>query len=128
MATSRNKSDGGPNREELLQMAIQAAKTGQKDGARMMFRQVLEADRRNERAMMWLAKLADNKEERVQWLQKALEVNPENTAARQTLNTIKYKRAASEGRTLFLFGVIVAILVVVLLVFVLLLATGAVGG
>jgi Tfp pilus assembly protein PilF len=128
MATSRNKSDGGPNREELLQMAIQAAKTGQKDGARMMFRQVLEADRRNERAMMWLAKLADNKEERVQWLQKALEVNPENTAARQTLNAIKYKRAASEGRTLFLFGVIVAILVVVLLVFVLLLATGAVGG
>src|SRR5262245_22377454 len=35
-------SDGGfqPNREELLQMGIRAAKAGNKDGARMAFEQI----------------------------------------------------------------------------------------
>ena len=48
-------SDGNqqPNREQLLQMAINSAKSGNRDGARMMLRQVLSEDKRNERAMMW---------------------------------------------------------------------------
>lgn len=128
MSASRSpKSAKAPNREELLQMAIDAAKAGQKEGARIMFRQILAEDKRNERAMMWMAKLADSKTERTQWLQKVLTINPDNTIARQSLDRIRYTGAASENRTLIIFGVVAAVLVVVLLVVFLLLATGALG-
>jgi thioredoxin-like negative regulator of GroEL len=127
MSASKNQPANQPNREELIQMAITAARNNQKDGARMMFRQVLEQDRRNERAMMWMAKLSDTKAERVQWLQKVINVNPNNMSAKQTLQRIQYTGAARENRTLFVFGVIVAVLIVVVLVVVLLIATGALG-
>ena len=59
-------ASGGPNREELLQLAIRAAKEGNVDSARMMFDQILAQDKKNERAMMWMAKLAEKKSERKQ--------------------------------------------------------------
>lgn len=117
----------GPNREELLQMAIEAARNGQKDGARMMFRQVLEQDKRNERAMMWLAKLADTRAEREQWLRNTLQANPENLQARHSLERMQYKHAAGTNRMLVIFGALVAVLAVVLIVVLLLVFTGALG-
>ena len=48
-----------PNREELLQLAICRAKAGNNKPARLMFEQVLKQDKNNERAMMWLAKIAE---------------------------------------------------------------------
>ncbi len=65
-----------PNREELLQMGIRAAKAGNRQGASTLFEQVLSQDKRNERAMMWMAKIADNKAERKKWLERVLLVNP----------------------------------------------------
>jgi thioredoxin-like negative regulator of GroEL len=117
------RPDNAPNREELLQMAIQAAKAGQKEGARVMFRQILEQDRRNERAMMWMAKLASTKAEQVQWLEKVLAANPDNAAARQTLNRIQYKKAAGENRMLVIGGVIAFVLVVLVIAVILVLTT-----
>ena len=52
--TKRSES-AQPNREQLLQMAVTTAKAGNRDGARVMLRQVLSEDRRNERAMLWMA-------------------------------------------------------------------------
>ena len=107
------------NNEELLQMAIRAAKSGQKDGARVMFRQVYDRNRRNETAMMWLARLSRTPQERREWLQRILENNPENEAAQKAIKQIAYKRAASDNRTIILFGAVGAImfiLVVVILV------------
>ena len=53
-----------PNREELLQLAISAAQAGNTESARVMFMQVLDQDRHNERALMWMAKLSTTRAER----------------------------------------------------------------
>lgn len=101
-----------PNREELLRMGIRAAKAGNKEGARQIFDRVLSDDNRNERAMMWMAKMADTRSERKQWLNRVLSVNPENTQAQQALTKIDYRRSAKENRTLVLFGVLTGVLIV----------------
>ena len=116
-----------PNREELLQLAIDAARRGQKDGARVMFRQILEQDKRNERAMMWMAKLADIKAERIKWLEAVLTVNPDNMQARQALERIRYVGAANENRTLVLFGVVAAVLILIFIIIIVMLALGVIG-
>jgi Tfp pilus assembly protein PilF len=101
-----------PNREELLQMAIRTAQAGNKTAARMMFRRVLAEDKRNERAMMWMAKLAETKDERAQWLNRVLAVNPNNETAKEALQKMKYKSSAKDNRVLLIFGVIVGVLLV----------------
>ena len=103
-----------PNREELLQLAIRTAKEGNSDGARVMLQQVLSEDKRNERAMMWMAKLAKNSAERKQWLKRALKVNPGNHAAKDALARMANTRAARENRTLVYFGVIAGTLFIVI--------------
>jgi len=113
------KKDAGvqPNREELLQMGIRAAKDGNNDGARIFFEQVLSQDKRNERATMWMAKIAgDNKAERKKWLERTLEINPDNAQARDALKKMAYVRSASENRTLLMFGMVVGVLIVLALV------------
>jgi Tfp pilus assembly protein PilF len=113
------KKDAGPqpNREELLQMGIRAAKDGNNDGARIFFEQVLSQDKRNERATMWMAKIAvDNKAERKKWLEKTLEINPDNLQARDALKKMAYVRSATENRTLLMFGMVVGVLIVLALV------------
>ena len=113
------KKDAGPqpNREELLQMGIRAAKDGNSDGARIFFEQVLNQDKQNERAMMWMAKIAsDNKAERKKWLEKTLEVNPDNLQARDALKKMAYVRSATENRTLLTFGMVIGVLIVLALV------------
>lgn len=109
MASSANQ----PNREELFMLAENAAKQGQKDSARVMFHQVWEQNKRNERAMMWLAKLAPDQKERKIWLSRILKVNPNNEGAKSALAKIQYKHAAEENRTLVLFGAVAGVLVVV---------------
>ncbi len=111
-----------PNREELLKMAIKAAQTGNKRPARLMFEQVLKQDKDNERAMMWLAKLSDSKAERRQWLQRVLNVNPNNDTARETLKRMAYKRSARDNRTLLTFGVVAGVLIVLTVVIILVVA------
>jgi hypothetical protein len=101
-----------PNREELLQMGIRAAKAGNRDGARTLFEQVLSQDKRNERAMMWMAKIAETKAERKKWLDRVLTVNPDNQGAKDALKKIAYTRSAKENRTLLIFGMVAGVLVV----------------
>ena len=105
-----------PNREELLQMGIRAANAGNKDGARTLFEQVLSQDKRNERAMMWMAKLADTKADRKKWLDRVLTVNPDNEGAREALKKIAYTRSAKENRTLLIFGMVAGVLIVLAVV------------
>ena len=115
-----------PNREELLKMAITAARAGNKKPARLMFEQVLKQDKNNERAMMWLAKIADSKTERKQWLQRVLNVNPNNEAAREALKGMAYQRSARDNRILLTFGVLAGVLIVLTIVIVLALASRSV--
>ena len=119
---AKNDNSFQPNREELLQMGIKAAKAGNKDGARMAFDQILSQDKRNERAMMWMAKIADTKIERKKWLDRVLAVNPDNESARDALQKMAYTRSARENRVLLVFGMIAGVLVVLGVVMVLFLA------
>lgn len=100
------------NNEELLQMGIQASKKGQKDGARVMFQQVLARDKRNERAMMGMAQVARNPRERQTWLRRVLKVNPDNEVVLKEMKKLRYRSASTENRTLLIFGVIVVVLIV----------------
>lgn len=100
-------------------MAIRSAKAGNKEGARVMLRQVLSEDKRNERALLWMAKIATSKSERAQWLERVLEVNPDNAQAKSTLKKMTYKSSARENRTILIFGVVAVVLIVLaVLVFV----------
>lgn len=100
-------------------MAIRTAQDGNTTAARVMFREVLSSDARNERALMWMAKLADSKEERVAYLNRVLAVNPLNEQAREALDRIRYSRSARDNRVIVIFGAIAAVLVVVALVVIL---------
>lgn len=104
-----------PNREQLLRMGITAANAGNAESARTIFEQILSQDKDNERAMMWMAKLAETKAERKQWLNRVLAVNPNNETAREALRKISYSRAASENRTLLIFGAVAVVLIVLTL-------------
>lgn len=119
-----NESDSqAPNREELLQLAIAAARAGNHKPARLMFEQVLKQDKNNERAMMWLAKIAESKAERREWLTRVLNVNPNNDVARDALKRMAYKRSARDNRVLLTFGVLAGVLIVLAVVIVLALAS-----
>lgn len=113
-----------PNREELLQMAIQTAKTGNKQGARVMFQQVLNQDPRNERALLWMAALGRDKKEQRKFLAATLRVNPKNKTARTQLERMKHAEEARSNRTLvygglFIGGLVLVVLLVVIAVLVL---------
>lgn len=125
MTSFPNGESQAPNREELLQMAINAARAGNKKPARLMFEQVLKQDKNNERAMMWMAKIADTKAERREWLQRVVSVNPNNDQARDALKSMAYKKSAKDNRVLLIFGVVAAVLIILAVVIVIAIASGA---
>ena len=120
-----SESNQQPNREQLLQMAINSAKSGNKDGARVMLRRVLAEDKRNERAMLWMANVSRNKAESRQWLERILDTNPDNEQAQKLLRKMDYQTSAQQNRVLLIFGVVVGVLFVLLLVVVVALALSA---
>ncbi|MCL4252424.1 MAG: hypothetical protein KJ043_01430 [Anaerolineae bacterium] len=109
--------------EDLLQLAVKAAKEGQKEGARVMFRQLHARDKRNETAIMWLAKLAPSQKERVSWLQKALDLNPTNEVAKKALEKLDYAEKSNQNKILLLFGGVAVLMIITVLVVVVILAT-----
>jgi hypothetical protein len=111
--------------EDLLQLAIKAAKEGQKEGARVMFRQIHSRDKRNETAIMWLAKIATTEKERISWLTKALELNPTNDAAKKALDKMNYRDQANQNKTLLLFGGIAAFMIITVIVVVIIISTAS---
>lgn len=100
------------NNEQLLQLGIRAAKEGNTDGARVMFRQLYDRDARNEQALFWLARLSPNPRERQQWLQKLLKLNPNHEGAKAAMKKLQYKSAANQNRLLLIGGAVVVVLVV----------------
>lgn len=121
MTSFEFESNKSPNREELMRLAINTAKKGNNEAAMRLFERILGEDKQNERAMMWMAKLAETKAERKQWLNRVLAVNPNNDSARVALQRMSYKSSARENRTLILFGAIaIALIVLGIVIFVLL--------
>ncbi len=83
---------------DLLRQAIDLARTGDRARARALLEQVLQADEYNELAWMWMAAVAENKAQRREALEIALEINPENQSARQALERLGGPRAGRKAR------------------------------
>lgn len=101
-----------PNLENLLQMGITAAKQGNRQAARVMFKQVLDEDKKNDRAWVWMASVADDPIQRQQYLETALKINPSNKAARTMLRKMSKRRNLKEQRTLALGAIFVLAILV----------------
>ncbi len=123
MATGSNDPNT-PNLEQLLQLGIQAAKKGNKGGARVMFQQILDVDKTNERAWLWMAATAETSDDRRRYLNAVLRLNPENPTALRELDKLNRKQVSSNslvirygvmGLLLLLVLILVAVALLVLL-------------
>lgn len=105
MSANRSSGDNTPNREELFNMAVEQAKSGNKKGARFMFAQILEQDKRNIRAMMWMAKIASSPDERETWLKRILDIKPSYAPAQEALAKMSLNTSAKRNQQLFKLAV-----------------------
>jgi len=105
-----------PNLEDLLRLGARTAKAGNKDNARVIFQKVLDADKRNERAWLWMAALSDSSIERRRYLQTVLNINPNNATAQKQLKALDQNVKKTESQSLRLGIFIVLILVIALVV------------
>ncbi len=69
----------------LLQQAIDLAKSGKRDAAEMLIRQVLETDPNNEVAWMWLSGVSHDVLVKQEALKRVLQLNPDSTLAKEGL-------------------------------------------
>lgn len=99
-----SNAENTPNREELYKLATEAAKSGQTKGARVMFRQLLQQDKRDIRAMMWLAKLASTSKEREAWLERVVAIRPSYTQALEMLEKLRTGKIAERNKRLLRVG------------------------
>ncbi|GEM_PF-1018065 len=104
MGIKRTNTPNTPNREELYQMAVSASRNGQNKGARMMFKQLLDQNKRDIRAMMWLSKLAPTDKEREAWLQRVIDLKPGYLPAIETLEKITHGKTAKRNQQLLRVG------------------------
>lgn len=81
-----------------LREGIDAARRGDKLAARRLLQQVLIADRNNELALMWMASVVDSLSERRAYLERALQVNPNNARAREALRQLGVEPAPAGRR------------------------------
>ena len=75
----------------FVQRGIDAASDGRNENAIQFFNQALENDQSNVTAWLWLARLADSDEWRVTYIEKVLELDPENEEARKESASIRQK-------------------------------------
>ncbi len=91
----------------LVQRGITANQEGKKTLAIQFMKQSLDYEPRNTDSWMWLAAFSDSPEEKLQYFQKVLDVDPENETVRLTVKQIKTDWAKSrikEGNTAAVSG------------------------
>jgi Tfp pilus assembly protein PilF len=114
-----------PNLDDLMRLGMSTAKQGNRDNARVIFRQVLDADKRHVGAWLWLASLAENNTDRRRYLETVLRLDPDNETAKKQLAKLDQAVSRSENASLRFGIMIVAVLVIalVLVIGVVLIAT-----
>jgi Tfp pilus assembly protein PilF len=100
----------------LLQLAIATAKQGNRQGARVLLQQVLDADKHNDRAWLWMAYTSTNLVDRRRYLRTVLRLNPNNKAAQSALAKMQQQRVNVETRTKQYGIIALALLVLVVAV------------
>ena len=73
---------------ELLKQGMAAAKAGDKVKARRLLARVVHQDKYNETGWLWLAGAVESDDERRAYLEKVLEINPDNQLARKGIETL----------------------------------------
>jgi hypothetical protein len=104
-----------PNLEDLMRLGIRSAKEGNHDNARVIFRQVLNADKRHVGAWLWMASLAEDDIDRRRYLETVLRLDPGNTTARQQLNMLDKAIERSENASVR-FGVMIVLVLIAAIV------------
>ena len=84
------------NSTAVMSEAIAAARSGQKDLARQLLRDITEQDPKHEQAFLWLAALAESPVVAISHLERVLELNPGNL---QALNALAVHRHQADRRT-----------------------------
>lgn len=74
--------------DSILQLGIEAAREGNKEEARNLFRLLTRQEPQNTQAWLWLAGVAENREERQAALEQVIELEPENQMARKGLEAL----------------------------------------
>ena len=77
-----------------LEEAIKVIKAGDKETGRQMLADILQADLENELAWLWLSGVVESDEEKQKYLERVLEINPDNKAARRGLALLAEKPAS----------------------------------
>src|SRR6516164_4454431 len=71
-----------PTALDLLKRGVAAARAGDKALTRCLLRRVTELDPKNEAAWLWLAGVAESALQTLEYLERALAINPANERAR----------------------------------------------
>ncbi|GAB4511416.1 MAG: hypothetical protein OHK0046_09450 [Anaerolineae bacterium] len=74
---------------QRLQQGINAIRSGDRETGRQILREVAREDPRNELAWIWLATAASTVTERRAYLERVLQINPQNTRAQEALERLK---------------------------------------
>jgi hypothetical protein len=106
-----------PNLDDLMRLGINTAKQGNRDNARVIFRQVLDADKRHVGAWLWMASLAESNVDRRRYLETVLRLDPNNETATKQLAKLDQAVSRSENASLR-FGVMVVLVLIVAMVIV----------
>jgi GrpB-like predicted nucleotidyltransferase (UPF0157 family) len=114
MDTGSPSNSSSPNLEQLMQLGIQTARKGNKPNARMIFQQILDADKQNERAWLWMAAVAETPEDRFRYLRTVLRINPHNQTALRELKKMQQRRESSNSLALR-YGLIGLVIILVLI-------------
>jgi tetratricopeptide (TPR) repeat protein len=84
--------------QRLLAEGIAAFHAGQREQARALFMRLVELDERDELAWLWLGEVVGDPEEREICLENALTINPENAAARRSLEDLRRRAGGATVR------------------------------
>ncbi len=84
---------------KLLKQAVEAARSGNNNQARVLLDEITDLDEKNERAWYLLATLTDDPQEKRIYLENVLYANPHNERAQQMLNALdgRDKSTANKG-------------------------------
>jgi hypothetical protein len=83
--------------ESILQLGIEAARENKKEEARQLFRLLTRQEPDNVQGWLWLAGVAENREERQASLERVLELEPSNEMAQKGLQALGVRPAVASG-------------------------------
>lgn len=76
-----------------LQEAIAAIKAGDKTTGKQLLTELIKANPQNENAWLWMTNVVTSDAERTKCLERVLQINPNNEAAKKALATIRQRQA-----------------------------------